>query len=154
MLSFGIFIVTLLLALNLEKIFVFSSKESLEYYKIVFMIFGFGTTLIFPFGFFKEILRGLREISLRNNIDMVFLILNFIVIFICVTYFSSLLAMAIGAICIQLFANLFMLIYVYKKIPTLKISLTLFQKTKVKEVMGFSFFAYIVMFSNLIIFKN
>jgi len=154
LLSIGIFIFTLIMAFNLERIFVFSSKESLEYYKIVFMIFGFGTTLIFPLGFFKEILRGLREIPLRNNIDMVFLILNFIIIYLCVTVYSSLMAMAIGAILVQFFANVFMAIYVYKKIPSLKISVKLFQKNKVKEVMGFSFFAYIVMFSNLIIFKT
>jgi len=153
-LSLGIFLLTILLAYNLDSIFVFSSKESLEYYKIVFLIFGFGTTLIFPFGFFKEILRGLQEIPLRNNIDIVFLILNFIAITVCVTVYSSLLYMAIAAVCIQLFTNLFMAMYVYKKVPTLKISMSSFQKNRVKEIMGFSFFAYIVMFSNLIIFKT
>ena len=154
LLSLGIFIFTLIMAFNLEKIFVFTSSESLEYYKTIFMIFGFGTTLIFPFGFFKEILRGLREIPLRNNIDMIFLILNFIIIYISVTVYSSLLVMAIGAILVQFFTNIFMAIYVYKKIPSLIISPNLFQKNKVKEVMSFSFFAYIVMFSNLIIFKT
>ena len=153
-LSLGIFIFTLIMAINLEKIFVFSSNESINYYKIIFMIFGFGTTLIFPFGFFKEILRGLREIPLRNNIDMIFIILNFIIIYLCVSVYSSLMLMAVGAIIVQLLANIFMTIYVYKKIPSLKISITLFQKDKVKEVMSFSFFAYIVMFSNLIIFKT
>jgi len=153
-LSVGIFLVTLILAFNLERIFVFSSVESIEYYRVIFIIFGLGTTLIFPFGFFKEILRGLGEISLRNNIDVIFLILNFIVIYFSVTVYSSLLCMAIGAIIIQFLTNIFMAIYVYKQIPTLKISLSFFQKNKVKEVMCFSFFAYIVMFSNLIIFKT
>ena len=154
LLSIGVFIITLILAINLEKIFVFSSTESIEYYKIIFVIFGFGTSLIFPFGFFKEVLRGLGEISLRNNIDFIFLILNFIVISLSVTVYSSLLCMAIGAVVIQLFTNIFMAIYVYKKIPTLKISTSLFQKNRVRNIMGFSFFAYIVMFSNLIIFKT
>lgn len=154
MLSIGIGILTVILAFNLEKIFVFTAIESLEYYKIIFLIFGFGTTLIFPFGFFKEILRGLGQVALRNNIDIIFLILNFIVIFLSVHIYSSLLLMAISAITVQLCINICMAIYVYKKIPTLRISWSNFQKNKVKEVMGFSFFAYIVMFSNLIIFKT
>lgn len=153
-LSLCIFFVTLIMAWNLEKIFVFSSDKSIEYYQGVFMIFGFGTTLIFPFGFFKEILRGLQQIALRNNIDIVFLILNFIVIAVCVGWYSSLMAMAVSAIVIQLLTNICMAIYVFKKIPGLKISWRYFQRQKVKEVMSFSFFAYIVMFSNLIIFKT
>jgi len=153
-LALAIFLVTLFVAFNLENIFSFSSATSIKYYQIIFIIFGVGTTLIFPLGFFREILRGLQEIPLRNNIDLFFLIINFIVIAVSVSLFSSLLLMAIGAILVQFFTNVMMAYYVYKKIPTLKISLSLFCKDKVKEVMGFSLFAYIVMFSNLIIFKT
>jgi len=154
LLSLGILMLTIILSYNLESIFSFSSNELINNYKLVFLIFGIGTTFIFPFGFFKEILRGLKQIPLRNNIDIIFILLNFLVIFLCIHFFSSLLYMAIGTIVLQFMANIAMTWYVFKKIPSLKISLKYFQKEKVKEVMGFSFFAYIVMFSNLIIFKT
>jgi len=153
-LAFGILILTVSLAFNLENLFTFSDTKSIESFQMVFLIFGVGTTLIFPLGFFREILRGLQEIPLRNNIDLFFLILNFIVITLAIYLYSSLLIMAIGAILVQLLTNICMAYYVYKKVPSLQISLELFQKEKVKEVMGFSLFAYIVMFSNLIIFKT
>lgn len=154
LLSLVILIATFLLAQNLDKIFVFADLHTIEYYKTAFYIFGIGTAFLFPFGFFKEVLRGLQKISLRNNIDIVFLILNFILLALCVKYGYSLIYMAIVAILIQLFTNIFMAVYVFKNIPNLKISLRFFKKRRVLELMSFSFFAYIVMFSNVIIFRT
>lgn len=153
-LSFAILLATILLAMNLQNFFVFKNGEDIAYYQKVFYIFGFGTALVFPFGFFREILRGLEKINLRNIIDIVFIILNFALLSLCVVYELSLVFMALSAITIQLFTNIFMCFYVYKNIPTLKISFLFFDKKQVKELMGFSFFAYIVMFSNLIIFRT
>ncbi|WP_108063259.1 oligosaccharide flippase family protein [Poseidonibacter lekithochrous] len=153
-LSFIILIVTVLLAQNLEKIFVFSSADTIEYYKTTFYIFGIGSALLFPFGFFKEVLRGLQKITLRNNIDIVFLILNFVLLSLCISYGYSLIYMAAIAIVIQFLTNVFMAIYVFKNIPSLKISFSFFKKKRVYELMSFSIFAYIVMFSNVIIFRT
>lgn len=153
-LSLVIILITIILAMNLQKLFVFSNVEDIVYYQRVFTIFGFGTALVFPFGFFKEILRGLEKIALRNIIDIIFVTLNFLLLSLCVYFELSLIYMAISAIVIQLLTNLFMCVYVYKNIPNLKISFLLFDKKRVKELMGFSFFAYIVMFSNLIIFRT
>jgi FkbM family methyltransferase len=47
-----------------------------------------------------------------------------------------------------------MLIFAYKKIPSLKIKFSLFTKDMLKDVISFSLFAYIVTFSNMIIFKT
>lgn len=153
-LSCVILIVTVLLAQNLDKIFVFADSNTIEYYKTAFYIFGVGTALLFPFGFFKEVLRGLQKISLRNNIDIIFLIVNFTLLALCVEYGYSLVYMASVAILIQFLTNVFMAIYVFKNIPSLKISLKLFSKKRVLSLMGFSIFAYIVMFSNVIIFRT
>ena len=154
MLSSVILIFTVLLASNLDKVFTFSSNENLEYYQTVFYIFGVGTALLFPFGFFREVLRGLQKISLRNNIDIVFLVINFVLLTLCVEYGYSLVYMASAAILVQFLTNLFMAIYVFKNIPSLKISFSLFCKKRVSALMGFSIFAYIVMFSNIIIFRT
>lgn len=154
LLSSVILVVTVLLAQNLDKIFVFSSSDSIQYYKTVFYIFGVGTSLLFPFGFFKEILRGLEKITIRNNIDIVFLILNFALLTLCIYYDYSLIYMALVAILVQLFTNIFMAYYVIKNIPNFKISYKFFKKQRVYELMSFSIFAYIVMFSNVIIFRT
>lgn len=152
-LSVFILAVTIIMGQNLDKIFVFENKDA-EYYKTVFYIFGIGTSLVFPFGFFREVLRGLQKISVRNHIDIVFLVLNFLLLSGSIYLKLSLIYMAIFALLIQLLTNIVMGYYVYKNIPHLKISVSLFKKQKIKELMGFSFFAYIVMFSNVIIFRT
>lgn len=152
-LSIVILISTIVIGQNLEQIFVFQNYD-IEYYETVFYIFGIGTCVVFPFGFFREVLRGLQKISIRNNIDIVFLILNFLLLSGSIYFKLSLIHMAIFAIIIQFCTNIVMGYYVYKSIPNLKISVSLFNKQKVKELMGFSFFAYIVMFSNVIIFRT
>jgi len=153
LLSVVILISTFVIGQNLEQIFVFKNYD-IDYYKTVFYIFGIGTSLVFPFGFFREVLRGLQKISIRNNIDIVFLVLNFVLLSGSVYFNLSLIYMAAFAIIIQFFTNVVMGYYVYKNVPGLKISLSLFNKQKVKELIGFSFFAYIVMFSNVIIFRT
>ena len=152
-LSIIIFTVTIIMAQNLNEIFTFENKNT-EYYKTVFYIFGIGTSLVFPFGFFREILRGVQKINLRNKIDIVFLVLNFILLSGSIYLDLSLVYLAFFAILIQLGTNIVMGYFVYKNIPDFKISIKLFKKQKVKELVGFSFFAYIVMFSNLIIFRT
>lgn len=154
LLSCMILVVTVVLALNIEKIFAFTSQEDITYYQNVLYIFGIGSTLLFPFGFFKEILRGIQHITVRNNIDIVFLVLNFILLSCCVHFDYSLIHMALVAMFIQLLTNITMAHYVLDAIPSLKISLKFFRKSRIKELIGFSFFAYIVMFSNVIIFRT
>lgn len=153
-LSFFILIITFILANNLEKIFAFSDSSLIEYYKMVFYIFGFGTAFLFPFGFFREILRGLQKISLRNNIDIVFTFLNFLLLYLCVKYEYNLIHMAIVAVLIQFFTSVLMAYFVFKNIPNFKIAIKLFENKKMKSLVGFSIFAYIVMFSNIIIFRT
>ena len=153
-LSIIILIFTFAMATNLENIFVFSNTALIDYYKNVFYIFGLGTALIFPLGFFREILRGLQKIKLRNTIDLIFLISNFILLFLCVRYNYSLVYMAIVVILIQLFTNMIMAFYVFKHLPKLKISYKFFKKQRVYELMSFSLFAYFIMFSNVIIFRT
>ena len=69
--------ITLFMAQYLHKMFNFNSADSISQYKRIFIMFGVGTAVIFPFGFFVEVLRGLHEIKLRNFIQMAFTILNF-----------------------------------------------------------------------------
>ena len=153
-LSIIIVIATYILAQNLEDIFVFTDLTKIEYYKTVLYIFGIGTALIFPFGFFREILRGLQKISLRNNIDIVFLVINFVLLYLCIEYDYNLIYMSLASISVQFLTNVIMAFYVFKSIPNFKISFNLFRKESVKSLVGFSFFAYIVMFSNVIIFRT
>ena len=112
-LSIIILIVTYILAQNLEDIFVFTDLTKIDYYKTVLYIFGIGTALIFPFGFFREILRGLQKISLRNNIDIVFLVINFVLLYLCIEYDYNLIYMSLASISVQFLTNVIMAFYVF-----------------------------------------
>ncbi len=146
--------ITLFMAQYLHKMFNFDSAESISHYKMIFIMFGVGTAVIFPFGFFVEVLRGLHEIKLRNFIQMAFTILNFGLMYYVIKSGFALKGMTIVTIGISLLTNLVMAVYSFRKIPTLKISFKLYDFKLLKQVMTFSIFAYIITFTNLIIYRT
>lgn len=142
---------TLALTPFLKTIFRF---QTISDYKEVFLMFGLGTAILFPFGFFSEILRGMQEIKLRNLVQISFFVINFILMVTVIKLGLSLKAMTVVTLGVNLLTSLTMGFLCFRKLPQLRIRPTLYDLRLLKSVMGFSIYAYIIMFSNLIIFKT
>lgn len=153
-LSVIIIVATLVLSRYLGAIFNLEPGSDLSNYKSLFVVFGIGTAFVFPFGFFAEMLRGLQLIKLRNIVSGIFLVVNFIAMTTVIKSGYGLMGMAIVTILVNLLTNLSMGYLCFKKIPQLSIKLRHYSVSLLREVMGFSLFAYLIMFSNLIIFRT
>ena len=153
-LSFVIIIATVALAFNIETIFVFEENSDIEYYKNVLLIFGIGSAIFFPFGFFGEILHGLHELHLRNKLSSIQLILNFIFMTIAVEYGYGLYGMITATFLVFIGYNFSLVYYSYKLIPNLSIKFKYFDKNEMRSIVNFSMLAYIITFSNVIIHKT
>lgn len=153
-LSVIIIVAALVLSRYLGAIFNLEPGSDLSSYKSLFVIFGIGTAFVFPFGFFAEMLRGLQLIKLRNMVSGVFLVVNFIAMTTAIKAGYGLMGMTVVTILVNLFTNLSMGYLCFKKIPQLSIRLRYYSISLLREVMSFSLFAYLIMFSNLIIFRT
>ena len=149
-----IIITTLGLAQVLDKLFIFPDGTDIGYFKTVFIFFGIGASLTFPSGAFTEILRGLNKIYLRNLVNFVTLILNFVGILIIFKLGYGLLELAIFSVLINITSNFLMAVFCFRLLPDMRISPRLFRFDMLKEVISFSLFAYLIMFANIIIFKT
>jgi len=149
-----IVIATLILSMYVGQIFKFEDSSSIDRYRTVFLMFGIGTAFVFPTGFFAEILRGIQLIRLRNNISMIFSILNFLGIAIAVKSGYSLIAMTVISVFTHLATNLVMAFFCFRRLENFSIKLSDYHFGMMKEVMSFSMFAYVIMFSNIIIFQT
>ncbi len=145
---------TLILSRFVGEIFSFDEGSDVSRYRAIFIMFGLGMALIFPTGFFAEILRGIQLIRLRNYISISWSVLNFLAMVVVIKMGYSLMAMTIITVATHLMTNIFMAIYCFKKMPNFRIRLDNYRLSLMKEVMSFSLFAYLIMFSNLIIFRT
>ncbi|MDP8219708.1 MAG: oligosaccharide flippase family protein [Candidatus Stygibacter frigidus] len=152
--SFFIIIATLIISQFLTKLFIFPEGTDLIYFKKVFIFFGIRAALTFPSGVFTEILRGVGRIYLRNLVNFSTLILNFIGIIIIFKLGYGLLELAVFSVIISLTNNFLMATFSFKLLPKMKIRPKYFQLKMLKKVISFSIFAYLIMFSNIIIFKT
>lgn len=152
-LSLIIAVFAVVLSFNLHHIFSFSAANSL-YFRSVILIFGIGSALTFPFGFFGEIMRGLQKMHLRNLLQIGFSVLNFAGLALMVYFKYNLIGMAFVAIGINLLANLSMGLMAHRLVPKMRIRLKYYDKKLLKSVMGFSVYAYLITFTNLVIFRT
>ena len=148
-----ILIFTFVLSANLQHIFAFSA-QNLPYFRKVMIIFGIGSALSFPFGFYTEILRGLQRMHLRNLIQVSFTVLNFAGMALAIHQRWNLSGMVFVAIGTNLCASLSMMILVHRLIPAFRIRPRFYDRSLLKSVMGFSLYAYLITFTNLIILKT
>jgi O-antigen/teichoic acid export membrane protein len=148
-----IILAAFILGLNIQHIFKFDPANR-QYYYFVFLVFGFGTAVTFPFGFFTEVLRGMQALHIRNTIQAISMILNFIGIIIVVKLTNPLIKMAVVSIGISLLTNLAMAGAAFYKLRKMRISPKFYDKSIIKQVMGFSMYAYLITFTNLIIFRT
>jgi len=151
-----IILVSVILAYNIQHIFTFES-DSIEYYKRALLVFGIGSSIVFPIGFFTEILRGMQALHLRNIVEIIVAILNFTGMLLIVYFFKldkPLIWMAIVAIGTTFISSILMGIISHRLIPELRIRWRFYDRKMLKSVMGFSMYAYLITFTNLIIFKT
>lgn len=152
---FALFIVgfAVILSYNLPHIFDFEAAN-LSYFRKVTLFFGIGSALCFPFGFFAEVLRGLQRMHTRNLIQSTFIILNFIGIALMIHFDLNLKGMVFVAMGTNLLSSLSMMYIVRRLIPTFRIHPSLYDSSLLRSVLGFSLFAYLITFTNLIILKT
>ncbi len=148
-----IILVTFILGQNLQHIFKFDDANR-SYYYFVLVVFGLGTAITFPFGFFTEVLRGMQALHIRNLIQVFSMIINFIGIILAVKMSMPLVKMAIVSIGVSLITNLAMAGAAFYKLREMRISLKYYDRSILKQVMGFSVYAYLITFTNLIIFRT
>jgi O-antigen/teichoic acid export membrane protein len=153
MLSGLIALAGFVISFNLHRLFSFSPANE-AYYRSVSLIFGIGSAIVFPFGFFSEIMRGLQKMHLRNIFQILFSVMNFLGLAGVVYLKMDLRVMAMVAIGINLFANLTMATVAHRLLPKMKIRTSYYDKTLLRSVMGFSFYAYLITFTNLVIFRT
>ena len=155
------FIISLLIALstiviswNLDSLFVIGNTEKLHEYSLALLVFGLGSSAAFILGFSVEILRGLHLLKIRNYINTFFVILNAILLWQCIVTEQPLYILALSAVSIQFLNNLAFLFVLKYYVPDLKISHRLINLADVRNSLQFSLSAYLVMFSNIIIFRT
>ncbi|MDZ4121079.1 MAG: hypothetical protein U1C33_01565, partial [Candidatus Cloacimonadaceae bacterium] len=111
---------TVILGFNLNALFDFDRANEL-YYRKVLIIFGLGSALAFPFGFFTEVLRGLQKMHIRNLIQIAFIVLNFVGIALMIHYKLNLYGMAFIAVGTTLGGSLTMMYVSHRLIPEFKL---------------------------------
>lgn len=152
--SLLIIVTTVLLSLNLDTLFIITDKAKLEEYSLALLIFGIGSAISFSLGFADEILRGFHLLRIRNHINTLFLLLNALLLWQCVVWEQPIYIYALVAVSVQALNNISFFMVLKRKISNLKISLKLVDFSDVKRSMKFSLSAYLVMFSNIIIFRT
>ena len=114
------------------------------------LVFLIGLMAAFPFGIFREILRGLNRIHVANICEIVGIIGQGVGICLALHYeanLSVLVAVGVGANIVPLCA---MALLVAIIAPHLIPNLRLFRLKRVRELAGFSLVAYIITMTNLI----
>lgn len=152
--SLVLIFVTIILSYNLESLFKFSKGSVVLDYQWALLIFGVGTALSFSLGFLSEVMKGLHKINNRNLIDGFFVLLNFVALYFCVKTHQPIYIFALVAVLVSSLNNITYLLYISKLIPKLHLSMSVVDLAEVKKSMKFSLSAYIIMLSNLIIFRT
>jgi len=153
--SFAVLIAAfaVILSFNLKQIFGFDAANT-AYFQKVMILFGIGSAICFPFGFFTEILRGLQRMHIRNVIQTSFLLLNFGGMALMIYLKLNLTGMVFIALGTNLLSSLTMMYVAHRLIPEFRLSIRLYDRSLLKSVMSFSLFAYLITFTNLIIMKT
>jgi len=149
-----IIITSFLLAYYLDFLFIIENETKLQEYRLALLIFGIGNAIAFIPGFSLEILRGMHLLRIRNYINTFFVIANLIGLWLCIQSKQPLYVLAIVAAGIQILTNFSFLFAIKRYLPSLKISKKLIDLHDVRSSLQFSLSAYMVTFSNILIFRT
>lgn len=151
--AFLIVVFAVVLSFNLGRLFGIA-PENEAYFAKTIVLFGIGSAIAFPFGFFAEILRGLQKMHTRNIIQICFMLLNFIGMAIMMKLKQGLIGMVFVALGTNILSSLTMMIVVHRLIPTFRLSPANYDRSLLVSVMSFSLYAYLITFTNIIILKT
>ena len=152
--SLLIIVATLISAYYLDSIFSLNPTTDLRYLQIVYLIFGLGVALIFPLGIASELLKGIQRYDVTNYINLIYITLNFIGIYLIFEYKYSLMTLAFFTLFVRLFSYILSFIAAFKKVPGLRLSSKYIKIGLIREVTSFSLFAYLITFTTIIITKT
>ena len=142
------------LSFKIGVMFNFQEGSDIENYRKVFLIFGIGTAILFPFGFFSEMLTGMQLIQIRNRVHIVFSLINFGGMAYVILSGYGLIAMVYVSIGTHIVQNITIWFFTKRNIPQLSIKISFAKVHMLREVTSFSMFAYLITFSNIIVFNT
>jgi len=154
MISLIIAFTTILISIYMDSLFVIFDKGRVGEYSLALLIFGVGSAIAFSLGFGVEILKGLHLLKIRNLINTIFVLLNAILLWQCVVWDQPLYMFALVAVSIQFLNNFSFLLILKRNIKDLRFSIKLVNLSDVRSSIKFSLSAYMVMFSNIVIFRT
>jgi len=127
--------------------------EVTEYHD-VFVIFCIGLALGFPLGVFPEILRGLQRVSTVNHVVSIFLVANFALVAAALHFGWGLKTILMIALATTIGPDLVCAFIAMRALPHVRIRLGLFDRSKVRDTMQFSIFAYLITATNIVLGKT
>ena len=148
-----IIILTIFGAYFLTSLFTIEATDAL-YYQQVFFLFGVGSALLFPLGAFAEVLKGIGKLHIRNIVEFAYVTFNLIGIYLLMGHGYSVLELTLFSLALNLIRVIFMAGITFYFLPNMQLKPKHFELGYIKEIISFSFFAYLIMFSNMIIFKT
>lgn len=145
---------TFIVQFYLQEIFQFPNDANILYFRKVFVILGIGVAFTFPTGAFQEILNGLNKIYITHLIKIFNRLFTLLGLWLILKFNYGLILIATYSIIINFLSNVVIAYFAFGNLPKMKIKLSNFDFSMLKDVGSFSFFAYLIMFSNMIIYKT
>ncbi|NQZ56786.1 MAG: polysaccharide biosynthesis C-terminal domain-containing protein [Lentisphaeraceae bacterium] len=145
---------SLITAYFFPQIFPSIPAERLSYYRQVFIIFGIGISLVFPWGVLREILCGLNRNDLCNYINITSTIINVTGVYLIFYFNHSIMTLAIFTLTTNIFSSILAWILTKKHIPSFRLSFCNFKLSHVKEIGSFSLFAYFATIATLVLYRT
>jgi O-antigen/teichoic acid export membrane protein len=122
------------------------------HYVSLFILFGCGTALVFPTGFAAELLRGLQAIHGRNLIQGGTQLLQLVASLWVLHQGLGLFWLTWVTLASTLLGNILMLLLAQRLLPPLRLQRPDWKL--LKEMAGFSAYAYLITLTNLLIFRT
>ena len=140
---------TVILSFFVKELFHLTEENLIRYCQRCFLLFGIGSAVVFPFGVFPEILVGLQKIYLRNNIFMIFKVVELVVVGILLFNGGKLLSLIVFTLILMIATQLAMAFSVFHSIPAFRLKLC-WSRGVFLEIFHFSWTVYISSLARLI----
>ncbi len=142
-----------LISANYLDSFINTDLDSIEKFKGHYLEFGILSALIFPTGFFRELLVGINRIDLRNYVLLTYELLNFLIILLICYSELPFLYLIRASLSLILLSNI-AIYFIFHLKTGCRISIKYFKLSTITSNISFNICAYIIMCSNLIILKT
>ncbi|MFN0078821.1 MAG: lipopolysaccharide biosynthesis protein [Prosthecobacter sp.] len=130
------------------------SPANHDEFRLALIVFFAAIGLAFPLGIFPEILRGQQRIRLANNITTLAMLMRLGVIAWAVHAGWSFMSIMLVALFFALAPDLVCALFALRHMPEVKLRLSLFSRSIMRETMAFSIFAYISTATNIVLGKT